>query len=183
MPPEDNAQPTEVEATEPATGDEANAEATEDTASEQGAEEESSADYWKRRAREADNRNKRLAKDLESTRRQSMSEQERAIAEAKDGARADVVREMSGRLVDAEVRSAAVNRPLNVDALLDGLDRSRFVDESGDVDREAVGAWLDQLAPVQTEPRRASDLGQGARGVNRSSPDDVFGQLISGNLK
>lgn len=171
-------QATQTEETEPGTG-----ERTSDNPRHEGeSTQESSAEYWKRLKRETDNRNKRLARELEQLRRKSMSEQERAIAEAKDAARAEVMREVSGRLVDAEIRSAAASRPINVDVLLDNLDRSKFLTEDGDVDRDAVTAFLDQLAP-QPEPRQASDLGQGARGAERSDPADVFGQLITGSLR
>lgn len=139
--------------------------------------------YWKRRARENEQRAKSNHDELEQLRRESMSDQERAIAEARDTTRSETLREVAGRLVDAEVRSASVNRPVNVDALLDGLDRSRFLTEDGEVDRDAVSTWLDQLAPAQQPPRVASDLGQGARGVNRSNPDDMFGELIASKLR
>ncbi len=164
-----------TDAVEPATGEDADAP--------EESSEEGSAEYWKRLKRETDNRNKRLTRELETLRRESMSEQERAIEEARDTARAEVMREVSGQLVDAEVRSAAGNRPLNVDTLLNNLDRTKFLDEDGNVDREAVTAFLDELAPVASEPRYASDLGQGTRGATRSSPADVFGQLITGSLK
>lgn len=122
-------------------------------------------------------------RELEKLRRDAMSDQERAVAEARDTGRAEALREFSARLVDAELRSAAMNRPLNVDALLANVDRAKFLTDDGDVDRDAVTAWLDQLAPVQSEQRHASDLGQGSRGATRTSPADVFGQLITGSLK
>lgn len=178
QPDTDSAQTEEVSATE--SGSELE-NADQDTTAE--ATEESEVDYWKRRARENEKRSKENHRELERLKRESMPEQERAIAEARDQARADAFREVSGQLVDAEIRSVAVNRPVNVDALLEGLDRAKFLDDEGSVDRQAVTTWLDQLAPVQTEPRPARDLAQGARGVTRSDPADVFGQLITGSLR
>lgn len=172
----DSAQLDTTAATE--TGVSADEDQAEDTTTE-----ESEVDYWKRRARENEKRSKDNHRELERLKRESMSEQERAIAEARDQARAEVLRETSGQLVDAEIRSAAVNRPVNVDALLDSLDRSKFVDDEGNVDRQAVTTWLDQLAPAQTEPRQARDLAQGARGVTRSDPAEQFGQLITNSLR
>lgn len=167
-----------AESSEPDTGEEQETAEGESTP-----DEKDSADYWKRLKRETDQRNKRLTRELENLRREHMSEQERAVEEARDSGRAEALREVSTRVVDAELRSAAANRPINVDALLANVDRSKFLTEDGDVDREAMTAWLDELAPVQSEPRPAGDLGQGARGVNRSNPADVFGQLITGSLK
>lgn len=173
-------QAPQTDGVEPGTGEE-----TGDGAQQQSDEstQENPADYWKRLKRETDNRNKRLTRELEQLRRESMSEQERAIAEARDSARSEVMQEVSGRLVDAEIRSAAANRPINVDVLVDSIDRSKFLDDEGNVDRDAVSSFLDQLAPAQAEQRHASDLGQGTRGAARSDPADVFGQLITGNLR
>lgn len=140
------------------------------------------ADYWKARARENEQRAKTARQELEQLKREAMTDSERAVAEARDAARAEVLAEVNGRLVDAEVRTAAAGRPVNVDALLDGLDRSRFVDDAGEVDRQALTSWLDQLAPVQQQPAQLPDMGQGARGVNRSSPEDMFGRLVTGGL-
>ena len=139
-------------------------------------------DYWKARARENEQRAKNARTELEQLKREAMTDSERAVAEARDTARAEALAEVSGRLVEAEVRTAAAGRPVNVDALLDGLDRSRFISESGEVDREALTGWLDQLAPVQQQGPALPDMGQGARGVTRSSPDDMFGRLITGGL-
>lgn len=165
---------------EPDTGDEGAEHSEGDESTPDGKD---SAEYWKKLKRETDQRNKRLTRELENLRRQHMSEQERAVEEARDSGRTEALRELSSRIVDAELRSAAANRPINVDALLANVDRSKFLTDDGEVDRDALNAWLDELAPVQSETRQAGDLGQGARGVNRSSPADVFGQLITGSLK
>lgn len=172
----DEGQDTPDAATE--TGDaEPQQSATEDSSG------ETDLDYWKRRARENEERAKSNHKELEKLRRDSMSEQERAIAEARDAGRSEALREASGRVVDAEIRSASVGRPINVDTLLAGLDRSQFLDDSGDVDRDAVTGWLDSLAPVQQQPQQVGDMAQGVRSVNRSSPDEVFGELIASSLR
>lgn len=170
----------EPEATEPATG-EVEDQSTPDAPDAEPDKE--SADYWKRLKRETDQRNKRLTRELEQLRRESMSEQERAVAEAKDQGKTEAMAEYAGRLVEVEIRSAAVGRPLNVDALLANVDRTKFLGDDGDVDRDAIKSWLDELSPPQESPR-IPDLGQGVRGVNgNQSPADVFGQLISQRLK
>jgi|SRR5690606_37881184 len=179
MPTEETAQVPEPETAEPVEES-----ATEPDAQQQKTPEEAQLGDAGKRAIERMKRERNEARrELEKLRREAMSDQERAVAEARDAGRAEALREMAGRLVDAEIRSAAVGRPLNVDALLANVDRSKFLTEDGDVDREAVTAWLDQLAPAQTEPRLASDLGQGTRGAARTNPADVFGQLITQSLK
>lgn len=150
---------------------------------EQSPEEAALGDAGKRALDRMKRERNELRRELDKLRRQAMTEQERAVADAHNAGRAEALREMAGRLVDAEIRSAAIGRPLNVDALLAHVDRSQFLSEDGEVDRDAVNAWLDQLAPAQTEPRHASDLGQGTRGVVRTSPAEAFGQLITQSLK
>lgn len=110
--------------------------------------------------------NAAAAKELEKLRREAMTDQEKAVAEARDQARAEVLAQVGARLVDAEVRAAAAGRQVDTDALLEGLDRSRFLTDEGEPDREAIQAWVDRIAPVASADDTSSfatDLGQGAR--------------------
>lgn len=105
------------------------------------------------------------AKQLDELRAQSMTDTEKAIAEARAAADRDAAVRYGARLVDAEVRAAAAGRPIDVAALLEGLDRSRFLDDDGEPDVKAIGAWVDRIAPAAETPSPARvDLGQGARG-------------------
>ncbi len=120
------------------------------------------AEKWKVQARKHEERakaNATAAKELDQFRQASMSEQEKAIETARAEARAEAVTAMGRRLVDAEVRAAAKGRIADVDALLDGLDRARFLGEDGEPDVKAINGWVDRLAPKKAVP----DLGQGAR--------------------
>lgn len=125
---------------------------------------------WKDLARKHEERSKTnsaAAKELETLRQQSMTDQEKAVAQAKIEAKAEAFREVGGKLVAAEIRAAAAGRPLDVDALLEGLDASRFVGDDGEPDRSAIVKWIDRIAPVpepQTNTRPGfPDLGQGVR--------------------
>jgi membrane protein involved in colicin uptake len=129
------------------------------------------AERWKALARKHEDRakaNASAAKELEELRKQSMSETERAVAEARAEARRDAMRELGSRVVDAEVRAAAKGRVADVDALLEGLDRSKFLNDDGDADAAAISKWIDRIAPAagdtddQGDP--FPDIGQGARG-------------------
>lgn len=144
---------------------------------------------WKQMARKNEERakaNAAASKELEEFRRQSMTEQERAVAEAVDGARRSTMIEMAGRLVDAEVRAAAAGRSLDVNALLEGLDRSRFLTDGGEPDREAVMAWVDRIAPApqETPPTTPGwpDLGQGARTQAMALNGDPLLNALKGKL-
>lgn len=120
---------------------------------------------WEERAKA----NANAAKELEQVRKASMSDQEKAVDTARAEARAEVLRTVGGRLVDAEVRVATAGRGIDVDALLDGLDRGRFMTDDGEPDSKAIAQWVDRIAPRQEPapagPARASfpDLGQGRR--------------------
>lgn len=102
--------------------------------------------------------------ELEKARHASMSEQEKAVATAKAEGRTEALREAGTRLVDAEVRAAAAGRNVDTDALLEGLDRSKFLDDDGNPDRDAIQAWIDRIAPAEQEQGfRAPNLEQGTR--------------------
>lgn len=121
---------------------------------------------------------KATSKRLEELEKQSMSDTEKAIAEARDSARAEVLGEVGSKLVDAEVRAAAAGRTVDVDALLEGLDRRRFITDDGEADRDAIGAWVERIAP-KGEPGTPSpiDMGQGTRPTNNP------GQLTQAAIK
>lgn len=117
---------------------------------------------WEDRAKA----NSKAAKDLEEFRRQSMSEAEKAIEQARTEARQQALVEVGAKVAAAEFRAAAAGRldPSQVDTLLDGLNLARFIDEAGDVDREAVTRFIDGVAPPAGSDS-FPDLGQGNRGT------------------
>lgn len=113
---------------------------------------------WEDRAKA----NAGAAKELEELRKQHESEQDRAVREARESARSEVLAELgSARVADA-FRVAAAGRGLDVDEVLDGINLAKFMGEDGNPDRDAVQAFVDRISPAQeTAP---PDLGQGARG-------------------
>lgn len=145
---------------------------------------EEQLDYFKARARKAEDRLRdkpdpdmrslrkerdRLQRELDDVKRQTMTDAEKAIAEAVDKTRANTLAEVGGRLVAAEVKVATSGRNVDADALLDGIDTSKFLGDDGQPDSDAIAAWIDRVAPAPTETNgtptpAAVDLGQGARG-------------------
>lgn len=123
-------------------------------------------DKWKAQARKHEERakaNASAAKELEQLRMQSMSDTEKAVEIARQQARAEVLAELGGELVGQAVRAAVAGRGVDPDALLEGLDPARFLNEDGKPDVDAITAWVDRIAP---KPETAfPDLGQGARNV------------------
>jgi hypothetical protein len=112
--------------------------------------------------------NAQAAKDLEAIRAQSMSELERAVAEAQAATRREVQAEFAGQLVDAEIKAAAAGRldDKRLDVLLQGVNRAAFLDDEFAVDLSSIRALVDAVAPPvkeDTNPLSGFDLGQGAR--------------------
>lgn len=146
-------------------------------------------EHWKEVARKNESRakaNAAAAKELEQVKASMMSETEKAVAEAKAAGLAEGLRTGSAKIAQAEIRAAAAGRSVDVDALLEGVDASRFIDDDGEVNRQAITAWVDKVAPGE-DPSvpRPLDLGQGNRGGRGGSgePRDEFAKFLQGQLK
>lgn len=143
---------------------------------------------WKKLARKHEDRakaNAQAAKELEQLKQSSMNETEKAVAAAKAEARTEALREVGGKLAEASIRVAAAGRNVDVDALIEGIDASKFLDDAGDPDTKAITAWVDKVAPAGDDkaPVRR-DLGLGARGGQPSDgPEQAFANFLSGQLK
>lgn len=104
------------------------------------------------------------ADQLAQLTQQSMSDNEKAIAIARAEARSEALRESGARLVDAEVRAAVGGRSIDVKALLEGLDRTRFLDDDGEPNVEAITKWVDRIAPpVEDQPAGRPRVPAGVR--------------------
>lgn len=120
---------------------------------------------WKAEARKWETRakaNKGAKDELEELKRQGMKPDERALEDAKAAGRAEAQAQVGKRLVDAEVKALAAGRKVDVDALLEGLDRSKFLDDDGEPKVKDIEKWLDRVAPKGNGSGR-TDTGQGAR--------------------
>lgn len=138
---------------------------------------EPEVEKWKSQARKHEDRAKQnaaAAKELADLKRNALPEAEKAAAaaaEALEAGRAEgsaeAIAKLGRRLVDAEVKAAAVGRAVDVEALLDGLDRGRFLDDDGEPKVKEIAAWVEKLAPAKANGQ--VDLGQGARGGAKPS--------------
>lgn len=133
---------------------------------------------WEKRAKA----NADAAKELERIQRESLPEQERLVAEAAAAARAEVLAEVGSSRVDDAVKLAAAGRPVDVEALLEGLDRNRFLVD-GQPDAAAISAWVDRIAPAPTEQQAPAspwpDLGQGATNSTPLGSDPLLAHLTA----
>lgn len=132
-----------------------------------------------RAARKAAEKSAKDAKDeLDRLKKSSMTDQEKALAEARAEIRAEVLAEANGRLLKTEIRAAAAGKladPGDAAVLLGDLDR--FVDKNGEPDPKVIASAIDAL--IKTKPylaaagTRAGALpGGGARPSNGFSIND-----------
>lgn len=111
---------------------------------------------WKALARKWEERakaNRKAAEELEKLKRQSMTEAEKAVAEAERRARAEAAREYGTRLARAEFRAHAAAKGLALgDDVFDLIDTSRFVGDDGEIDEAAIKAAVAKLAKLAPKP-------------------------------
>lgn len=131
------------------------------------AEAQAEAEKWKKNSRKNEERaksNATAAQELEEQRRKAMTDQERAVAEARDQAMAEVRAEMAGGLVAAEFKAASVAAGLDPDAFADGVDVGKFLTDEGRPDTDAISAFVARFKPAPVEepkfPTIFGDFGQ-----------------------
>jgi len=135
-------------------------------------------DAERRARREAEKAHKAATAELEKLRQATATDQEKAILAAKAEGRTEALREAGIGRVDDAVRAAAGGRNVDVDALLEGLDRTRFLDDDGSPDRDAIQAWIDRIAPAQEQPGFPS-LEQGTRSTAPALGSDGLTQALT----
>jgi hypothetical protein len=131
--------------------------------------------------RDAERSRKAADSELEKLRTASLSETEKAIAEAKAAGRTEALAETGKRLAAAELRAAAAAAGLDVAEVLDLVDLTRFVGEDGNPDEKAIAEAVTKFAGLRGEPavttRPGLDLGP------RASAMPLNGDPILGALK
>jgi hypothetical protein len=105
------------------------------------------------------------SKELDEVRKSQLSDTERLIEQTKDDTRKAVRLEFAEKLVEAELKSSLKGRTLEGDAILT-FDRTAFINDSGDIDSEAIATWVEAHSTHPDAPK--PDLGQGARGDKNS---------------
>lgn len=123
---------------------------------------------WENRAKA----NSTAAQELKDLKASQMTEIERTAAEAAERAAAEAQARYAPILVAAEVKAATAGTGLDVDALLEGINAAKFLNEDGTPDGAAIAAWVGKLTPPPKSPEADQlagipgfpDMGQGARG-------------------
>ena len=106
--------------------------------------------------------------ELRKVQEASMSEQEKAVAEAEARGRATALADAGRRLALAELRASAAGRVEQgtLDGFLEYADLSRFVDEHGEPDTKAITAAVKRLGGAGGN---APDFDGGARTTSKTN--------------
>lgn len=132
-----------------------------------------------RAARKAAEKEAKRAKELEAElakfREDAMSEQERAIDQARKEGRAEAATEANVRIARSEAKALATGKTRDPEVAVQLLgDLAQFVTDDGDVDTDAMSDALDKLVEAKEylavgdrQPVPGAD--QGARGGNGAS--------------
>lgn len=131
------------------------------------------------RAKTAEAKAKALEAELEEIKRSQMTDQEKAIAEARAAARSEALAEAASAVAAAEFRAAAAGRldDDQVETLLAGLDVAAFTTE-GQVDKTKISEFMSKFAPEAQS--RSVDRGQGSRATGTAlNGDPLLSELKS----
>lgn len=121
--------------------------------------------------------NSQAAKELEELKKASLSDQEKLIASTREETATAVRREFAGKFVEAELKSAIAGKTLDAASLL-SFDRNSFIDESGEVDSNAIAAWVE--AHTKAPETALPDLGQGVRGKSPAGKPQLSRAELAG---
>lgn len=120
-------------------------------------------DKWKALARQHEKAAKARAKELDDVRTANLSDAEKAIEQARTEGRSTALAEVGSRLAGAELRAQAATAGVDLPDL-EFLALGRFLTEAGDVDTDAVTAFVGSLTkaePAPAAPQFAQGLGLG----------------------
>lgn len=105
---------------------------------------ESGEEKWKALSRENERKWKAASKELEDLRKSQMTDQEKALEDAKTEGRKAALSEVGTKLAKAEIRVQATKA--GIDVPTDYLDLSRFLGDDGETDSEKVKEFVKSLA-------------------------------------
>lgn len=138
---------------------------------------------WKALARKHEGRakeNSKAQKELDELRKQSMSDQEKAVEEARDAGRQEATASLAQKLAAAELRAALTGLVENPSEIVEDLNLAKFVGDDGEVDTDKVNALKEKYADLKPDTGNAGrtrDLGQGR---NRGQASDAKPSVSSG---
>lgn len=135
---------------------------------------------WKANARKHEDRakaNATAATELEELRRQAMSDQEKAVLDAKAEGRREALGEFGLKLVDAEFRAVAARHTIDDETLstiFEMVDLRKYLDDEGQVKAEDIATHLARFAPKPPpapEPTKDEPAADADKATQRGMPD------------
>jgi len=136
------------------------------------------ATKWKALARKHEKQAKVNAAELDKLRKAGLSDQEKAVEDAREAARAEARTEFGAKLAAAELKAAGVPRDI-----VEDLDLSRFLDDQGEVDTDKVAAHAKKYADLTRPSHGSADGGpQGGTPAEKSLDDQIAAARKGGNI-
>jgi len=116
---------------------------------------------------------------LDRAQQAAMTDQEKAVAAAREEGRAEAAKAAGAKIAQARFLAAAAGKLADPAALADVIDLTRFVGDDGEVDQEALAAMVDRLASASPAP--AANGGRVPAGPRQPVADgDFLGQQLRG---
>ncbi|TDD25047.1 hypothetical protein E1287_37585, partial [Actinomadura sp. KC06] len=134
---------------------------------------------WKAQARKWEQRakdNGKAAAELEKLKASQMTEQEKAVSAAEKQGRTAAALDYGKRLAAAELRAAAATKGVDLSVIGDLIDTSKFVDDAGDVDTDAIKKAVDKLAKTKGAGRGSGDF-PGGTGAGQPITEEQFARM------
>lgn len=122
-------------------------------------------------------RAKTLETELAALKAGQMTDQEKAVAAAREEGRAEAAKAAALVLVAAEFRAAAAGKLADPDAAIAVLDLAKLVAADGSPDKAAIAALVGKLAAVPPAP---GSIPGGPRGGPPSGDGDWLHQVVRG---
>lgn len=132
-------------------------------------------DKWKSLSRQNEDRWKEASKERDDLKAASMTDAEKALEQAKQEARNSAIAEVGTRLVESELRTAAVTAGVQLPSF-EFLNTAQFVGDDGLPNADRIKTFVESLPKPATGPEYSQDLGLGRQG------SAVAGQLSRADL-
>jgi hypothetical protein len=120
---------------------------------------------WEQRAKKAD-------EDAEAARQAAMSDQERAVEDAKKAGKAEAVSELGQRIAAAELRAALTGLVPDPGSIVEDVNLAKFVTDDGEVDTEAVAAFRAKYEAQKPSFQGSADGGPQGDSTKEPSLDE-----------
>lgn len=161
------------------------------------AEAKAEVEKWKAHAREQEKRakaNVAAVTELEKLRKSQMSEVEKAVAEAEARGRTAALAEVGTKVAHAQIVAALTGVVPDPASIIEDLNLSRYVTDTGDVDAKAIAALRDKYAQITAKAAKDSanpTVPTGPRGganqltrdsLKNMTPDEIVTARREGRL-